>query len=127
MKLAEVRSEIVGAVAILLFRGRLTAGAGDAPLETAIARALDAGYRHLILDFSEATAVDSVGIGALITGLTNTVLRKGKLDLCSLPPILRDVLSVSQLNSVFRISDSKEEALRAALMDAAAGAGASPS
>lgn len=126
MKLAEVRSEVVGAVVILLFRGRLTAGVGDAPLDSAVVRALDAGYRHLVLDLSEASAVDSVGIGALITGLTNASLRQGRLDLCSVPTIILDVLSVSQLNSVFRISGTKEEGLRAALADAATGASASP-
>ncbi len=59
----------------------------------------------------EVTTIDSSGIGELVGCYTSVTNKGGKLKLLGLPPKISDVLTVTQLITVFDVYESEPEAL----------------
>ncbi|HRC87092.1 MAG TPA: STAS domain-containing protein [Thermoanaerobaculia bacterium] len=102
-----------GDIVVLAFRGKLTMGGGDAELRQNVAEALEAGYRKIVLNLGETTTVDSTGIGELVGAYTTTSNRGGKLKLAALTPKVLDILTITQLITVFDVYETAEEAIGA--------------
>lgn len=98
-------------VTVLEPKGRITIGVGDVALREAVAEALEAGARNLVLDLGMVTGMDSSGLGELVSGYTSVSNRGGKLILANLPPKVTDILQITQLTSVFEVYDDVDEAL----------------
>jgi anti-sigma B factor antagonist len=90
---------------------------GTAPqLRQAIADAVEAGRTRLVLDLSNVTFLDSVGLGVTVGGLRRTRTHDGFLWLVVAPAngAVRRLLQHSYLDRVFPIHDSVEDAQAAA-------------
>ena len=98
-------------VTVLEPKGKITIGVGDVALREAVARALEAGARNVLVDLGGVTTIDSSGIGELVSAYTTVTNRGGKLKLVNLPPKVTDILQITQLISVFEVFDSIDEAL----------------
>ena len=98
-------------VTILEPKGKITIGAGDVALREAVAEAIEAGARNILVDLEAVTTIDSSGIGELVSAFTSVSNRGGKLKLVNLPPKVTDILQITQLISVFEVHDSMQEAL----------------
>lgn len=71
------------------------------------------GYgRGVILDMRDVEVLDSSGIGWLLSCQKRFRESGGSLVLHSLSPISRNVIRVLNMQSVFKLADSGEEALR---------------
>ncbi|SEU21694.1 anti-anti-sigma factor [Stigmatella erecta] len=55
--------------------------------------------------------IDSSGIGELVSSYTRVTSRGGKLKLINLPPRVQDVLTITQLITVFEVYDTEADAL----------------
>lgn len=60
--------------------------------------AFDAGATHVVLDLSQVQFVDSSGLRALVNGAKRARSAGGRLELRSVPPVVRRVLDVSGLD-----------------------------
>ncbi len=98
-------------VTIIEPKGKITIGVGDVALREAVAEALEAGARNILVDLGGVSTIDSSGIGELVSAFTSVSNRGGKLKLVNLPPKVTDILQITQLISVFEVHDNLDEAL----------------
>lgn len=108
-----VETRRAGDVTVLAPRGRLVIGEGEMRLRGAVRDALEAGARKLLVDLGGATVIDSSGIGELVSAHTTVAARGGALKLANVPERTLELLRLTQLDTVFEIHGSEEEALAA--------------
>jgi anti-sigma B factor antagonist len=65
--------------------------------------ALNNGHRNIEVDLSQATLIDSCGLGALIALHKSAVSRKGKLVLTNPQLPILQILELTRLDSIFDI------------------------
>lgn len=88
----------------------LVAGGAAEALERQLQQLLRSGSRHLIVDLSGVTAIDSAGVRALVRAHTSALRLGGRLRLAALPPALATVLELSNLGNVFDVYESVDAA-----------------
>jgi len=107
----KIKADKRGEVLVLELSGVLSIGSGDVALRDAVQEALNEGWKKLVLDLGGLRSVDSSGFGELVGVYATTVNRGGQLALANLPPKIVDVLTVTQLISVFEIFPATEDAV----------------
>jgi anti-sigma B factor antagonist len=98
-------------VTILDLKGKITIGAAEEALRDAVHRVLGAGAQKLVLNLKEVTTIDSSGVGELVSSYTSATNRGAKIKLANLPPKINDILTITQLITVFDVYDSEDEAV----------------
>jgi anti-sigma B factor antagonist len=68
-------------------------------------------YDTLLLDMSRLTFVDSSGLGALLSCMRTMKGKKGRLLLFGMTKPVRALFELVRMHRIFRICDSREEAL----------------
>jgi anti-sigma B factor antagonist len=68
-------------IAVIALSGRMTFGRDAEQFEAAVRQLLDTGDRKFVLDASALDYIDSAGIGALVSALTNVKKAGGDLRL----------------------------------------------
>lgn len=107
----QIQTRKEGDAIVLSLKGKITIGAGDVAMRDAIQQALDAGENKIVIEMSGITMIDSLSIGELVHAYTTTTNHGGKLKLCHLTAKVIDILTVTQLITVFDIYDTESEAL----------------
>jgi anti-anti-sigma factor len=98
-------------VTILDIKGKITIGAAEEALRDAVHRVLNAGSQKVILNLRDVSTIDSSGVGELVSSYTHAANRGGKIKLANLPPKINDILTITQLITVFDVYDSEDEAV----------------
>lgn len=98
-------------VTILDLKGKITIGAAEEALRDAVQRVLATGAQKIVMNMQGVTTIDSSGVGELVSSYTHATNRGGKLKLCNLPDKITDILTITQLITVFDVYDSEDEAL----------------
>jgi anti-sigma B factor antagonist len=101
-----------GGVSIIDLKGKITIGSGDIQLRETINRLLEEGKKNILINMQEVTTIDSSGIGELVGCYTSVTNKGGKLKLEKLPEKISDVLTVTQLITVFDVFDTEDEAVK---------------
>src|SRR5438874_2601514 len=96
---------------IIKLDGKITIGAGDQQLREVISSAVNEGKTNILLDLSAVTTIDSSGTGELVAAYTSAVNRGAKIKLCALSQAISNILTLTQLITVFDVYDSEQEAL----------------
>lgn len=78
---------------------------------------IKSGYKNIIVDMAETRYCDSSGLSALLTGNRLSKEAEGSFVLSSLQPSVEKLVAISQLNSVFDIVPTKDEAVDVVLME----------
>ena len=68
---------------------------------------------NVIINLEKVSYIDSSGIGALISSLSNLKKYQGGLKIINVFASVRKVFELTKLTSFFEIYDSEEEALKA--------------
>ena len=68
---------------------------------------------NVIINLKEVTYIDSSGIGALISSLSNLKKYQGGLKIINVFASVKKVFELTKLTSFFEIYDSEEEAVKA--------------
>ena|SRR5918996_1842336 len=100
-----------GDVTILDLKGKITIGAGDIALRNAVQEALSGGSNNVLLNMTGVTTIDSSGVGELVSAFTTATNRGAKLKLANIPNKVNDVLTITQLITVFDVFDTEDEAV----------------
>ncbi len=100
-----------GNVSIIELKGKITIGSGDVQLRDTITKILESGKHNSLVDMKDVTAIDSSGIGELVGCYTTVTNKGGRLRLLHLPPKIQDVLTVTQLITVFDVYETEPEAV----------------
>ncbi len=99
-------------VTILDLKGKITIGVGDVALRQAVQDALNGGTTKLLVNMGEVTTIDSSGVGELVSAYTTVTNRGGKLKLANIPDKVSDILTITQLITVFDVYENEDEAVR---------------
>lgn len=108
----QITERTEGETLILHLEGRLD-HAGAQVFKERARVAVDTGTRHLVVDFSGATFVASMGIRALIVPAQEISRAGGKFALTGLNPEIHRLFEISGLLTVFKVHESLTEALAA--------------
>jgi anti-anti-sigma factor len=98
-----------GDVTILDLKGKITIGSGDVALRQAIQEVMNSGANKVLINMADVTTIDSSGIGELVSAYTTATNRGARLKLINLPAKVTDILTITQLITVFDVYDSEAE------------------
>ncbi|HEY3492082.1 MAG TPA: STAS domain-containing protein [Solirubrobacterales bacterium] len=98
-------------VTILDIKGKITIGASEEALRDAVQNALNGGSQKLVLNLKDVSTIDSSGVGELVSSFTHATNRGAKIKLSNLPPKINDILTITQLITVFDVYESEDEAV----------------
>lgn len=104
------RREVQG-IMVIEPKGKVTIGEGDILLRDEITKLLGDDKKRLVLDLGEVSYMDSAGVGELVSVYTSVKNRGGELKLANLTKKIKDLLSITQLLTIFDAYDSVDEAL----------------
>ncbi len=108
----ELEQRIAGDVAIIKVTGDITLNkGGDVLLKVKVQSLLPQGHKHLLVDLSGVSYVDSAGLGELVQAYATTKNRGGALKLLNVTKRLQDLLVVTKLLTVFEAFDNETAAL----------------
>ncbi len=98
-------------VLVLEFDGEIDAG--NAPdLKKALVETIESGEKHLLIDMSRISYIDSLGIGTFISSLSTATKAGATFKICSLSVFLNRIFDLTRLKKVFDVYESEEEALK---------------
>ena len=100
-----------GDVKVIELKGKITIGSGDLKMRETIHQALGDGSKKILIDMAGVTTIDSSGVGELVGCYTTATHKGAKLKLMNLPNKIQDVLTVTQLITVFDVYSSEAEAV----------------
>ena len=100
-----------GDVTILDLEGNIIMGGGSAHLHDTIRRLIEEGKNKLVLNFAGVKYVDSSGIGELVYTTVTLKHGGGYLKLTNISEKVQEVMSLSNVLSVFEIYDDESGAL----------------
>lgn len=80
-------------------------------LKQKVLQELEGGARKFLIDFSQTGYIDSSGLGVLVSLSKKIREQGGELRLASLNDDLRTLFELTKLDTLFHISNSREEAL----------------
>ena len=97
---------------ILDLSGRFDAKSKVA-LEIAILGAKEMGCQHIVLNFSDITGIDSMGLGQLFLWYHNMRLNHVHLSIVSPQPSVKELLESAHLSEIVPIYQTAKEAVAA--------------
>ena len=97
-------------VTLVEVEGQLIVG-NRQELKQKVLEHLEGGDRKFVIDFSNTGYIDSSGLGVLVSLSKKIREQGGELRLSSLNEDLRTLFELTKLDTLFRIADTKEEAL----------------
>ena len=80
-------------------------------LKQSVLDRLEAGDRKFLIDFASSSYIDSSGLGVLVSLSKKIRESGGALRLAGLNEDLRTLFELTKLDTLFRITDTKEQAL----------------
>ena len=111
----------VDGVTVLMLDGRIVLGEETVGLREKVKSLLGLGKKKLVLDLKGVTMIDSSGLGALVSSHTSAKSADATLRLCNLGSRTNELLQMTRLLTVFEVSDSETDAVRALSKAASAG------
>jgi anti-sigma B factor antagonist len=97
-------------VTVVDVEGQLIVG-NRQELKAKVLEELEGGERKFAIDFSQTGYIDSSGLGVLVSLSKKIREQGGELRLSSLNEDLRTLFELTKLDTLFRIADSREDAL----------------
>jgi anti-sigma B factor antagonist len=116
----KIMNREVDGVALLALDGSVGFGEETSVLREKVKSLLGEGNRKIVLNLSNVTRIDSKGLGALVAVYYSAKSAGASLQLCNLGPRLNEMLRVTNLDTVFEISNTEEDAVRALARKASA-------
>lgn len=111
----------VDGVLVLDLEGRIVLGEESSALRETIKRLIGEGRKAIILNLSNVSFIDSSGLGALVASHSSAKAAGATLRLCNLGSKFSELLQITKLYTIFEVSDTEADALRAMAKAASAG------
>lgn len=99
-----------GDVTLVDVDGQLIVG-NRQELKQRVLEELERGERKFVVDFSNTGYIDSSGLGVLVSLSKKIREQGGELRLSSLNEDLRTLFELTKLDTLFKIADTRDEAL----------------
>ncbi len=98
-------------VTVVAVEGQLIVG-NRQELKQKVLEELENGERKFVVDFDQTGYIDSSGLGVLVSLSKKIREQGGELRLASLNEDLRTLFELTKLDTLFKIADSRAEALQ---------------
>ena len=98
-------------VTVVDVEGQLIVG-NRQELKQKVLEELENGERKFVIDFSDTGYIDSSGLGVLVSLSKKIREQGGELRLAGLNEDLRTLFELTKLDTLFKIEESREEALQ---------------
>ncbi|GMR12918.1 MAG: STAS domain-containing protein [Gemmatimonadota bacterium] len=98
-------------VTVVAVEGQLIVG-NRQELKQTVLEELESGERKFVVDFDQTGYIDSSGLGVLVSLSKKIREQGGELRLASLNEDLRTLFELTKLDTLFKIADSRAEALQ---------------
>ena len=98
-------------IQILVLKGELIDKNQATDLLKNIDELLESGKNKLIIDLSDLKYINSSGLNVLIQLLTKTRTNGGESVICNVSKKVNELLIITKLNTLFKVSDTKQAAL----------------
>jgi anti-sigma B factor antagonist len=108
----QLTSRVNGGVTVIDASGKLTLGEGTSSLRGKIRELVQGGARHIVLNLSDVTYMDSSGLGELIAGHTTLAQAGGEMKLLNLAKRVHDLLKLTKLYTVFEVFEDEQAAVK---------------
>ena len=100
-------------VVIIDIEGEINrSGITDVTLHQFVKEQLDAGKRHILLNFEKVDFINSFGVGEILASYISTHNLGGQLKLAKISKRLYHIFQVTMLTNVLEIFDEEEMALK---------------
>jgi anti-sigma B factor antagonist len=119
MALKIISREVEGVV-VLSLDGRIVLGEETIALRDKVKGLLGEGKRKIVLDLKNVTMIDSSGLGAMVTAHSSAKSAGATLRLCNLGTRTNELLQMTRLVTVFEVSNTEADAVRAMSKSASA-------
>jgi anti-sigma B factor antagonist len=116
----KITSREVDGVEVLTLDGRVVLGEETVALREKVKGLLAAGKKKLVLDLKNVTMIDSSGLGSLVAAHTSAKSAGATLRLCNLGTRTNELLQMTRLVTVFEVSNTEADAVRAMTKTASA-------
>lgn len=73
---------------------------------------LEQGKNKFVIDLSDLRYMNSSGLNVLIQLLTKTRTRGGESVICNVSKKVNELLIITKLNTLFKVTENKEEAFK---------------
>jgi len=100
-------------VAVLELDGRIVLGEESSTLRETVKGLLEAGKKKIVLNLSNVTQIDSSGLGTLVASHSSAKAAGASLRLCNLGARFNELLQITKLYTVFDVSETETDAVRA--------------
>ncbi len=100
-----------GSVAVLALDGNIMGGPDASMLNGEIHALLEKGTKNIVLNLAGVDAMNSSGLGMLISGLTATKNAGGSLKIAAGSSKIRSLLAVTKLTALFEHFDTVQQAV----------------
>jgi anti-sigma B factor antagonist len=111
MSKVSITEQQVGDVIIIRVDGNIITGESAGTVRGLIHRLLTEGQRKILVDMAHVRWVDSMGIGELASALVSVTRAGGHFKLLKVRGNVKEILSITDLHTVFAIYDDEMEAL----------------
>jgi anti-sigma B factor antagonist len=110
--LLTINERAIGDVTILQIVGRITVQEGAEQFRDAMRRLVRDGRVKLVIDFHDATYIDSTALGEIIRAYTSTTRKGGSLKLLKVPKSIHQLLMITRLLTIFDLFDDEAQAVK---------------
>jgi len=101
----KVHAQKLGGVAILRVQGRIVTGELES-LKNAVASALKASV--VVLDLARVSRIDARGLGVMLEMRQQLQLKGIEFRIMNVSKLVRQVLDITRLNTVFEVTSEKD-------------------
>jgi anti-sigma B factor antagonist len=102
----------LGEITIVDIKGRITIGEGNVMLREIMVGLLEKGKKHVLLNMTDVTHLDSAGIGELVRSHTSVRKQGGQLKLASVSKKVQELLQKTMLLAVFDVHQDETSAVK---------------
>ena len=106
-----IEERAIGSIVVLDVSGRLVLGGGDQLFKERVASHFEKGNRHVVLNVSKLSYVDSSGLGVIVASFLAARSQGGALRLVNPSSRLQQLLAMAKLLTVVNVCKSDDEAV----------------
>jgi anti-sigma B factor antagonist len=109
----KITNREVDGVTVLALDGRIVLGEETSTLREKVKSLLGQGKKNIVLNLNNVTLIDSSGLGALVAAYSSAKSGGASLRLSNLGTRFNELLQITKLYTVFEVSETETDALRA--------------
>jgi anti-sigma B factor antagonist len=109
----KITNREVDGVTVLALDGRIVLGEETSTLREKVKSLLGQGKKNIVLNLNNVTLIDSSGLGALVAAYSSAKSGGASLRLSNLGTRFNELLQITKLYTVFEVSETEADALRA--------------